>query len=80
MVNFSVWGAELLGIARSFKDRKHQAHTDITFFDVKELYNLAYEHRVFARSAVREYRQINARARAMDAAYRAQLRQTRKAA
>lgn len=80
MVNFSVWGAELPGIARFFKARKSQAQTDITFFDVKELYNRAYEHRAFARSAVREYRQINARARAMDAAYRAQLGQARKAA
>lgn len=45
----------------------------ITFFDVKELHNLAYEQKAQARAALREYRQVAAKARAMDAAYRAQL-------
>jgi len=45
----------------------------ITFFEVKELYNLAYEQKAQARNALRRYRRIEARAKAMDEAYRTQL-------
>ena len=45
----------------------------ISFFEVKELYNLAYEQKAQARIALRQYRRIEARAKQMDAAYRSQL-------
>lgn len=57
-------------MGRFFKKTKAQP---ITFFEVKELYNLAYEQKAQARIALRQYRRIEARARAMDAAYRSQL-------
>ena len=53
---------------------------EITFFEVKELYNLAYEQKAQARNALRQYRRIEARAKAMDNAYRAQLGLIRRAA
>lgn len=52
----------------------------ITFFEVKELYNLAYERKAQARNALRQYRRIEAKAQAMDEAYRLQLRLNRRAA
>jgi hypothetical protein len=45
----------------------------ITFFDVKELYNLAYEQKAQARNALRQYRRIALKAQALDKAYRARL-------
>lgn len=57
-------------IGRVFRKRKAEP---ITFFEVKELYNLAYEQKAQARIALRQYRRIEARARAMDEAYRSQL-------
>jgi hypothetical protein len=66
------------GILRIFKPRK--AHSGITFFEVKELYNLAYEQKAMARSALRQYRRMEARAKLLDDAYRAQLRLQRRAA
>lgn len=50
-----------------------KTNQEITFFEVKELYNLAYEQKAQARNALRQFRQIEAKARAMDEAYRAQL-------
>ena len=58
------------GIARIFKGAKKKP---ISFFEVKELYNLAYEQKAQARIALRQYRRIEARAKQMDAAYRSQL-------
>lgn len=78
MINFCAWGAETFGISKLFKRGK--AAPDISFFDVKELYNEAYEHKAKARNALRQFRRIEARAQAMDAAYRRQLNLTRKAA
>jgi len=51
----------------------HKSSKDITFFEVKELYNAAYEQKAQARNALRQYRRIEARAKQMDAAYRSQL-------
>lgn len=62
-------------ISRIFKPRP-----PITFFEVKELYNLAYEQKAKARNALRQFRKIEARARAMDEAYRAQLGLVQRAA
>ncbi len=64
-------------IAQFFKRAKAQP---ITFFEVKELYNLAYEQKAQARNALRQYRRIEAKARAMDEAYRSQLGLIRRAA
>lgn len=50
-----------------------QPKQTITFFEVKELYNLAYERKAQARNALRQYRKMEAQAKAMDEAYRAQL-------
>ena len=75
MVNFCVWGAEILGITKSPKTNK-----EITFFEVKELHNLAYEQKAQVRHALRQYRRISAKAQAMDNAYRAQLGLVRRAA
>lgn len=72
MVNFCVVGRRIVEI---FGPKKA-----ITFFEVKELYNLAYEQKAQARNALRQYRRIEARARAMDEAYRAQLGLVRRAA
>lgn len=71
MVNFCVWGAEILGMSKMFQPRKTKA--DISFFEVKELHNLAYEQKAQVRNALRQYRQIAAKAQALDTAYRAQL-------
>ncbi len=54
-----------------FKTR--QPAEGISFFDVKELYNLAYEQKAAALGALREYRRMETEARRMDEAYRAQL-------
>lgn len=78
MVNFIVRAADILSFWKKSKSRKK--NDGITFFDVKELYNRAYEHKAQARNALREYRRIEARARAMDNAYRIQLNQNRRAA
>ncbi len=64
-------------IANIFKGQKVN---DITFFEVKELYNLAYEQKAQARNALRRFRKMEAQARAMDEAYRAQLGLMRRAA
>lgn len=71
MVNFCAWGAAILGVCKIFQPRKSKA--DISFFEVKELHNLAYEQKAQIRKALRQYRQIAAKAQAMDTAYRAQL-------
>ena len=65
MINFS--GVKRR-ISRIFKPQQ-----PITFFEVKELYNLAYEQKAQARNALRQYRRIEARARALDESYRSQL-------
>ena len=78
MINFCVWGAETLGISKLFKGEKPKS--EISFFDVKELYNEAYEHKARARNALRQYRRIEAKAHAMDQAYRQQLGLARRAA
>ncbi len=64
-------------ISKVFKANKAQ---DITFFEVKELYNLAYEQKAQARNALRQYRQISIKAQRMDEAYREQLGLVRRAA
>ncbi|NQW47028.1 MAG: hypothetical protein HQ464_04575 [Planctomycetes bacterium] len=65
-------------ISQIFKARK--ARKGISFFEVKELYNLAYDHKAQARSAIRQYRRMEAKAQAMDEAYRAQLGLVRRSA
>ena len=64
-------GAVCRGFAGLFT-RKPDSNV-ITFFEVKELYNAAYEEKAAARNALRRYKRIEARAKAMDEAYRAQL-------
>lgn len=66
-------------IGRVFKIRAASAGA-ITFFEVKELYNLAYEQKAQARNALRRYRRIEARAHKLDEAYRAQLELIRRVA
>ncbi len=65
-------------ISQIFKARK--PGQGITFYEVKELYNLAYEQKAQARNALRQYRRMEAKAKAMDEAYRAQLGLVRRAA
>ncbi len=61
--------------------KKKQQADNITFFDVKDLYNRAYEHKAQARNALRQYRRMAREAEALDEAYRTQLGLiTRKAA
>ena len=77
-MDISVVGRRISGI---FKGRKAgKAQQGITFFEVKELYNLAYEQKAQARNALRQYRRISMKAQAMDEAYRAQLGLVRRAA
>lgn len=52
---------------------KKQESNVISFFEVKELYNAAYEEKAAARNALRRYKRIEAKAKEMDHAYRAQL-------
>ncbi len=75
MVN--LWGLKLR-ISRALAPKS--SNKDISFFDVKELYNQAYEQKARARNALRQYKKIEARAKALDEAYRTQLGLTRKAA
>lgn len=49
------------------------ANDEISFFDVKELYNEAYEYKATARNALKHYKRMEARAKELDAAYRLQL-------
>ena len=67
MIDFNALKFRMVGIFKKSKARP------ITFFEVKELYNLAYEQKAQARIALRQYRRIEAKAKAMDAAYRTQL-------
>ncbi len=72
-----MWGLKqgiqrVLGVKASKKD--------ISFFDVKQLYNQAYEEKAKARNAIRQFKKIEKRAKAMDEAYRAQLGLERRAA
>lgn len=76
MVNINMWRAENLGLPQG----ANGADQEISFFDVKELHNLAHAQKERARLALREYRLTAARAAAMDAAYRAQLSRPRRAA
>lgn len=69
MINICVVGRRISQILKAQKPET----TAITFFEVKELYNLAYEEKAQARNALRRYRRIARRAEAMDEAYRAQL-------
>jgi len=85
MVNFSVWGAELPGIARLVEAVRPKASPqpvtqEISFLEVKALHNLAHERKEQARAALRQYKEMAARAQAMDSAYRAQLGLNRRAA
>ena len=59
---------------------KSKSKQEISFFDVKVLYNEAYEHKARARTALRQFKQMEARAKAMDEAYRTQLGLTKRAA
>lgn len=67
MLNICVVGRR---ISRFFKT---EDQAGITFFEVKSLYNEAYEQKAQARNALRQYRRITKQAEAMDEAYRAQL-------
>ena len=64
-------GAVIRRIAGLFT--KKPASNVISFFEVKELYNAAYEEKAAARNALRRFKRIEAKAKAMDLAYRAQL-------
>ncbi len=72
-----MWGLKQ-GIQRVL--RVKASKRDISFFDVKQLYNQAYEEKAKARNALRAYKKIENRAKAMDEAYRAQLGLVRRAA
>lgn len=50
---------------------------EISFFDVKALYDAAYEEKGKARANIRTFRALMAQAEALDAAYRAQLAASR---
>ena len=46
---------------------------DISFFDIKTLYDAAYEEKEAARESLRRYAALKAQAEALETAYRAQL-------
>jgi hypothetical protein len=46
---------------------------DISFFDVKELYDAAYAEKAAARTSLSRFKALMAQAEALDTAYRAQL-------
>lgn len=46
---------------------------DISFFDIKTLYDAAYEEKEAARESLRRYTALKAQAETLEAAYRAQL-------
>jgi hypothetical protein len=68
MIDFCAVGRKIVNIFKPVK-----INDPITFFDVKELYNLAYEQKAQARNALRRYRRIALEAQALDNAYRARL-------
>jgi hypothetical protein len=78
MTAIHTWKNRIYKAIQSFK--KKPVAAEISFFDVKVLYNEAYEHKAKARLALRQYRRIEAQARAMDQAYRSQLGGYRRAA
>lgn len=69
-------------ISQFFKKAKPSSGNNvITFFEVKDLYNRAYEEKAQARNALRRYHRMVREAEALDEAYRTQLGlDTRKAA
>lgn len=53
---------------------------EISFFDVKELYDAAFAEKAKAEACMKTYESLMARAEALDIAYRAQLAAARPAA
>ena len=62
-----MWGNILNRLA------KNDNRAEISLFDVKELYDAAYEEKAKARVNLREFKKLMAKATQMDLAYRAQL-------
>lgn len=52
---------------------KNDNKVEISLFDVKELYDLAYAERAKARVGLKRFRTLLAKAQELDAAYRTQL-------
>ena len=71
-----MWNLQQAG---SMTDRnmapKNDNHGEISFFDVKDLYEKAYAFQVNNSADISEFSLLMARARKMDEAYRAQLAQ-----
>ena len=58
---------------RSIKKAKNDNRGEITFFDVKALYDAAYAEKAQGRANVKRFKKLMAKATLMDIAYRAQL-------
>lgn len=56
---------------------KNDNHAEISFFDVKEVYEAAYAEKEKARVNIKRFKQLMAKATLMDMAYRAQLTNAR---
>lgn len=58
---------------------KNDNHGDISFVDVKAIYDEAYAEKAKARVNLKKFQSLIKKAEKMDMAYRAQLTQTREA-
>lgn len=57
----------------AFASRRGANQNGISLFDVKALYDAAYDEKAKARACVRTFRSLLKRAEKLDAAYRAQI-------
>ena len=69
-----MWGLKKIG-QRAIKvlAPKNDNMQEISLFDVKELYDAAYEEKTKARVSLKRFKALMAKATKLDAAYRAQL-------
>lgn len=83
MKNKIVRGNTMFGLKRLGKKTikvlraKNDNHAEISFFDVKEVYEAAYAEKEKARVNIKRFKQLMAKATLMDMAYRAQLTNAR---
>ena len=68
MTGLGFWNIRVFGTARPYNDNQQE----ISLFDVKELYDAAYDPKLRAQGRFEEFHRLLAEAEALDDAYRMQ--------
>lgn len=69
-----MWGIQRIrSKAVKALNAKNDNFKEVTFFDVKELYDAAYAEKAKGRVSIKRFKKLMAKATLMDMAYRAQL-------